>query len=73
MAIEHIPHRDEADTLTAEEEASVARARIDAKASRVYDNVTTEALAAFGRLDDAEAQRLMSDPDGLRQWLATHA
>lgn len=73
MATERIPQRDEAATLTPEEEASVERARADAAAGRVYTDVTTAALAAFGRLDEAEAQRLLADPDQMRQWLAAHA
>lgn len=67
MATEHMAHDD--DTLTAEEEAAAERARADAAAGRVYNNVTTEALTAFGRLEDAQAQRLLANPTALKQWL----
>lgn len=73
MATERIAHGDEADVLTAEEEISVARARADGEAGRIYNNVTSEALAAFGRLDNVEAQRLLADTDELRRWFVAHA
>jgi len=73
MATERIQRPDERDTLTVAEEASIERARADVDAGRVYNNVTTDALAAFGRLDNAEAQRLLDDPDALRHWFAAHA
>jgi len=72
MAIERMQRPDDRDTLTAAEEVSIERARADVEAGRVYSNVTTEALTAFGHLDNAEAQRLLDDPDALRHWLAAH-
>lgn len=68
MATEHMAYR-AVDSLSVEEEAGVERPRADAAAGRVYNNVTTNALAAFGRLEGAEAQRLLADPAALKQWL----
>ncbi len=74
MATERITYEDWMDTLTAEEEASAARARADAEVGRVLTGVTSEALEAFyTTLDQAERRRLLDNFEELRTWFATHA
>lgn len=64
------PHDD--DHLRPEQRMRVDRALADSAAGRAYENVTTEALEQFVALDDAEARRLLTNPEALRQWLAAH-
>jgi hypothetical protein len=73
MATERSAPSHDHETATPEEQASIQRALAASVAGGSVEHPTLGALEQFVTLDDADARRLLDNPDELRRWFAAHA